>query len=349
MTPRERVLAAFRFEEVRPTPYTVWYDHEALERLNRHFGGASWQNRIHNHILRMSVDWEPETPAGGDHFTDINGTLWRKGTPRHIVEPALKAPSLKGYSIPDYAPWLQFEKPAEDSRHTILPMVSLRRARILVEEGNKSMLTVVGYGAGFFEHAWMIRGYEGFFMDLAAEPVFVEELLDLLIERHLGLLDVILDLPCDGVIFSDDYGDQRGVIIGPPLWRKFIKPRLARLIDRIHARGKMAFLHSCGSVFDILPDLVEVGLDVLQSLQPEAMPVYEIKKRYGRNLRLWGGLGTQRMLPHGTPGEIRAEVRRLKREMGAGGGYVFSSSKPLMQDVPIENAVAFIEAATEED
>ena len=102
---------------------------------------------------------------------------------------------------------------------------------------------------------------------------------------------------------------------------------------------------SCGNVFDIIPDLIDIGLDVLQSVQPEAMPVYEIKKRYGNNIRLWGGLGTQRLLPFGTPEEIRAEVRRLKREVGRAGGYVFTSSKPIMREVPVENAVALIEEA----
>ena len=159
------------------------------------------------------------------------------------------------------------------------------------------VVTVAGYGFGLFESAWTVRGYENYFSDLLLEPAFAEGLLDLLLERHLELVDALVQLPCDGIIFSDDYGDQRGVIIGPELWRRFLKPRVAALYARVHAAGKLTFQHTCGNVFDIIPDLIEIGLDVLQSLQPEAMPVYEIKTQYGRNLRLWGGLGTQQLLP----------------------------------------------------
>ncbi len=343
MTPRARAQRALAFEEVRPTPYTLWFDAPALARLDAHYGGPDWQRRVENHILRVSVDWEPRRDLGGGRFADIYGTIWQSGNPVHVVEPVLKRPSMAGFDIPPLAPRLRDQPAHRPSGHTALPMLSYDQAANLFRARRDRALTVAGYGFGVFEAAWMIRGYEEFFSDLVAEPAFARELLDRLTERHLELLDELVKLPCDGIIFSDDYGDQRGVIIGPRLWRQFVKPCVARLYARAHAAGKMTFQHTCGSVFDIIPDLIDAGLDVLQSLQPEAMPVYEIKKRYGRDLRLWGGLGTQRLLPFGTPREIRAEVRRLKRKMGAGGGYVLTSSKPVMDEVPLENAVAFVE------
>ena len=97
-------------------------------------------------------------------------------------------------------------------------------------------------------------------------------------------------------------------------------------------------------MFDIIPEMIDIGLDVLESLQPEAMDVYEIKRCYGKHLRLWGGLGTQRLLPFGTPAEIRAEVGRLRRELGRGGGYILAPAKDLMPEVPTQNAVAVVEA-----
>jgi uroporphyrinogen decarboxylase len=343
MNPRERVLSAFRFEEVRPVPYTIWYDHGTMEKLNRHYGGTAWQERIRDHIVRITVDWEPQRDLGGGRYADVHGTIWQKGNPVHVVESPLKDPSLKGFTIPSYVPYVRGSRTKLGGDHAILPLLSFDDARKAIESRRSESLTVVGYGFGVFEAAWMLRGYESFFADLIEEASFAHELMDLLTERHLELLDALLELPCDGIIFSDDYGDQRGVNIGPRLWRTFVKPRVAKLYARVHAAGKMTFQHSCGSVFDIIPDLMEIGLDVLQSLQPEAMDVYEIKRRYGRNLRLWGGLGTQQLLPFGTPDEIRAEVRRLKSELGAGGGYVFTSSKPIMDEVPLANAVAFID------
>jgi uroporphyrinogen decarboxylase len=344
VNPRERTLAALRFEEVRPTPYTLWYDHETRERLTAHFGDASWERRIRNHVLRMTVNWEPKFPVDDVHYRDVHGTLWARGEAAHIVRPALTQPSLRGFDIPSYVPYLErAASEGADGRHSILPLLSWADTRRRLEAEGGEVLTVVGYGSGPFETAWFIRGYEDFFSDLLLEPAFAEGLLDLVFARHAELLGRLLTLPCDGIIFSDDYGDQRGVIIGPKLWRRFIQPRLARLYAQVHAAGKLAFQHSCGSVFDIVPDLIDAGLDVLQSLQPEAMPVYEIKKRWGRNLRLWGGLGTQHLLPFGTPDEVRAEVRRLRRELGQGGGYVFTSSKPIMKEVPLANALAMLE------
>lgn len=345
MNLREQVLSAFRFEETRPVPYTVWYDNETRDRLNAYYGGCAWQNRIRNHILRITIDWEPRIQVDATHFKDVYGTLWETGEPVRVVAPALKEPVMGDFKIPSYIPFLAQSrtKKVEEPDSGILRSMSFSDAKLLLESENKRVFTVVGHGYGLLESAWIIRGYENFFADLLMEPSFAEKLLDVLLERHLELVDELVKLPCDGIIFSDDYGDQRGVNVGPELWRRFLKPRVAKLYERVHASGKMVFQHTCGNVFDIIPDLIDSGLDVLQSLQPEAMPVYEIKKRYGRDLRLWGGLGTQRLLPYGTPDEIRNEIRMLKQKLGSGGAYVFTSSKPIMKDVPIENAVAFID------
>jgi len=344
MNARERILAAYRFEEIRPVPYTVWYDHETMLKLNRYYGGEGWKQRIQDHILRIMLNWEPKDFIDANHYKDVFGTVWQTGDPVHVVQPVLKEPSLQHLSVRSFVPFAR-SCGSQDlkGRHCILPTLGWEdtRQQLLAERGDK--LTVVGFGYGLFESGWIIRGYEEFFTDLLTEPNFAHGLLDVMLERQLELVDALLELPCDAIIFADDYGDQRGVTMGPPLWREYVKPRLAKLYQRVHDKGKMTFHHSCGSVFDIIGDLIDIGLDVLQSLQPEAMPVYEIKKRFGKNIRLWGGVGTQHLLPFGTPKEIRDEVKRMKKELGAGGGYVLSSSKPIMKEVPVENAAAFLE------
>ena len=122
-----------------------------------------------------------------------------------------------------------------------------------------------------------------------------------------------------------------------------MKPRFQKLFERVRQHDKMVIMHCCGNAFEVIPDVIEIGLDVLESLQPEAMDIYEIKREYGKNIRLWGGLGTQQVLPFGTPEDVRNEIRHLVAEMGAGGGYILASAKPLMQEVPTENAIAVIE------
>jgi len=331
MTPRERVLAAFRFEEADALPYTIWYDEGVGKRIAEHYRDPEWFRQFPDHILRLTVEWEQKRPTGPDTYVDPHGTEWRTGQVLRLIRPALAEPNLEGYELPDGTRGIAAEAPPIREQFEQAPDV----------------FRVVGYGFGLFERGWMLRGFENFFMDLVERPAFVEELLDAILEQQLAIVDALAQLPVDGIIFSDDYGDQRGVIIGPHLWRQYVKPRHQVLYQRAHEHGKFTLHHTCGNVFDIIPDLIEIGLDCLQCLQPEAMDVYETKRRYGDQLRLWGGLGTQQLLPRGTPQEIHEEVLRLARELGRSGGYVFTSAKPIRDDVPTENAIALLEALRE--
>jgi len=132
-------------------------------------------------------------------------------------------------------------------------------------------------------------------MDSVITPDFYEEMLDHLMNLYLKFVDYTADLPIDAIMFGDDWGDQRGIILGPELWRKLLKPRWAKIYDAVHAKGKLVISHCCGSMIDVMPDVIEMGLDVLESVQPEArgMNPYELKKNWGDKITFWGCLGTQ--------------------------------------------------------
>jgi uroporphyrinogen decarboxylase len=183
-------------------------------------------------------------------------------------------------------------------------------------------------------------------MDAAGEPEFFEELLERITEHQLAIIDRLVELPVDGVMFSDDWGYQQGVLLGPARWRRVLKPRLARMYARVHAADKYTLSHCCGSVADIMVDIIEVGLDVLESVQPEAakMNPYELKRNFGNHIAFWGGLGSQSLVPFGKPEEIRAEIAKMCREMGKGGGYILAPAKPLQPETPTENAAAIVES-----
>jgi len=336
MTPRELVIAAIEHEETPTLAYTLEVESPIDEDLDAHYGSGEWRERIVNHIIRLSpLDSEGNEAVGEVYTRDMFGTLWRRDLrPFHLEEPGLKQPSFDGYRFPTLADCLDAEREA-----------ATREAL----EANADRFTAAGFGFGLYERTWAIRGFENSLMDCVVEEDFYDELVERILQLQLGFVGECAKLPVDGIMFSDDWGDQRGVIIGPERWRRFIKPRLAQLYQAVHDAGKYTLSHCCGSVRDIMPDLVEIGLDVLQSVQPEAvgMNPYELKRDFGDQITFWGCLGSQSTVPFGTPEQIVDEVQRLRTEMSRGGGYVLGLAKALQPGTPTENAVACVEAFTE--
>ena len=330
-TPKERVLAALSYEETDIIPYDVIIESEVEDRLNARYGGNQWEKMIQKHIAIVSCPiWAEIEPVGDSYVKDEHGSIWDfTARPFHLVDFPLKEPGIEG---------IDFDAVTQ----VMLDSLDKGSAEIIIRDNpDKFILGQLNFGP--FERSWMLRGFENVLADSILNPVFYEELLERITEMQLALVDKLCELPIDGMFFGDDWGDQRGVILGPERWRRFIKPRVAKLYERARSAGKIVLTHCCGNVFDIIPDMIEMGLDVLESLQPEAMNVYEIKRKYGKNLRLWGGLGTQQVLPFGSPEDVRGEIRRLIRELGRGGGYILAPAKPLMEDISTENAVAVIE------
>ena len=340
MKHRDLVLEQIHHRETRPVPYTLDIEDEVAVKLDAHFGNKDWRNRIQNSICQTGVvDTMRKDPTDRAGFErDPFGSIWRVDLrPFHLETPGLASPSFEGFS------WPEPEK-------FFCGGAAIRQARQRCDTRKGERFLVAGLGWGFFETSWGIRGFENCLMDCAAEPDFYAELLDRIANQFTAYLDFTLaELPdVDAILLGDDWGDQRGVIMGADRWRAMFKPRYARLYERIHARGKLVMTHCCGSVAEIIPDLIEIGLDVLESVQPEArgMNPYELKKRWGDKLTFWGGLGSQSTIPFGTPAQIHAEVRRLRREMSIGGGYILSCAKALQPETPVGNAVAVLEAFT---
>ncbi len=333
---KDRVLAQIHHRETDYVPYTIHYEESVAERLDVYYGSNEWRgwidNAIRHAIRHLPGSSVPISAAAGPYHTDRYGSTWRVDRrPFHLVEPALKKPSLDGFVLPD----------VED----LYPRRWKQEALCLIEQ-YKDYFLVVGVGFGLWERTWTLRGFDHALMDAAADPAFFNELVDQIAIHQMAIIERLLELPVDGIMFSDDWGYQRGVLLGPERWRRFLKPRLAQMYTRVHEGGKYALSHCCGSIADIMPDIIEIGLDVLESIQPEAMDMnpYELKRRYGTQITFWGGLGSQSLIPFGTPDEISAEVDRLCRELGRGGGYILSPAKPLQPETPTENAAAVVEA-----
>jgi len=199
-----------------------------------------------------------------------------------------------------------------------------------------------------WETAWALRGYAQMLTDLATEPELAEAILDIPYRYHLTAAQKLVQLGVDMIWVGDDVGAQRKMLISPQMWRRFLKPRLADFIAAIkgiNPQLKVAY-HSDGAIWPIIPDLIEIGLDVLNPIQPASMNPAEMKRKYGDRLCFWGTIDEQYTLPFGNPETVASEVRERLRTVGAGGGLIIGPTHHVQLDTPMDNFWAMVESIT---
>jgi uroporphyrinogen decarboxylase len=328
--PKDSVLRAFGFEEVRPVPYHFWFCFGIEDWIDECFGSGEWRSRAVTYMHMQHFGFGTED-LGGGRRRDAFGVVHTAGNLMHIVDRPLKQASMNGYRWPDPV--------------RIADWDAMCATATQADESYRCM----GLGFGLFERAWLMRGMENLLVDMIENPGFVEDLLDGVLEFHVRVLDItVARVPIEAYFGGDDWAGQRGLLMSPALWRRFIKPRLRVLVERCHRHGLPMISHSCGNVLPLADELIEIGMDGLESLQPEATDLRQLKEKAAGRMVLVGGLGVQSTLQFATPGEVRARTRELIQMMGAGGGYVLAPSKPLDRSMPPENVRAFIETALDQ-
>jgi len=211
-----------------------------------------------------------------------------------------------------------------------------------------------GIGGVVYEICWYMRGLERWFTDMIDNPAFCEALLDrtlaFWLDYYTGFMGEVGDL-VDVVMIGDDIGGQSGPLFSPQFYRKIVKPRQKKLVRHIKSlTDAKIWYHTCGSVMEYIPDLLDNGIDILNPVQTscEGMDPEELKSKYGDKLSFWGGgIDTQHVLPFASPVEIREHVRRNLEIFKPGGGYVFNNVHNIQAGVPAENAAALFDAAYE--
>jgi len=252
-----------------------------------------------------------------------------------------------GAAAIDAFPW---PDPADPARYAGMVEASRR----IVEEEGRAVL-VGSICGGLTEGLFKMRGFEDGYMDLAADPARARQVMERILEIKLAYWDRALaelgDL-VDVVGEADDLGGQDRPLFSPATYRALVKPLQRELFTFIRARTQARiFFHSCGAIRELIPDLIEIGVDILNPVQVSAtgMDGAELKREFGRDLVFWGGgVDTQRILGSGTPGEVRSEVRRRIADLRAGGGFVFAAVHNVQPNVPPANLVAMWEAWRED-
>jgi uroporphyrinogen decarboxylase len=310
VTSREYVKAAIEHRVTDRVPYYIRFCREAWDVVKSHVGDVSQEEFIDNDVYGISPPWWGWYKLESD---------WRGMEP-----PRSKAKVIGVGSYSDF-----------------------ERAIKTVKDRSDKYVLVLCYGS-HFEKANSARGFENFLADMAGEPEFARRLLNRIIEKNLVMLENILGLDeIDGVLLGSDWGSQRSLLMSPDIWDEMIRPGEQREYDLIHSYGKDVWIHSCGKIDVLIPRLIEMGVDVLNPVQPECMDIRALKEEYGDRLTFWGGISTQYTLPFGTPEEVKAEARKVRDMMSRNGGYILSPAQDIQGDVPFENIMALLEVARE--
>jgi len=328
MNEKERVINAIEFKAIDKVPYHLDFTVPARNKMIQYLNDQNFEQKIGNHLAftkALPPDAFQEEKPG--FIRDEWGVVWNRTIDPDIGNPipVFSQPNLKGYTFPN---------PDDPRRFQALPAFL---------EKNKDKFCILKMSYSLFERTWSLRGMENVLTDMITNPEFIEDLMDHITQYNLRVISKALDIGFDGVYFGDDWGWQRGLIMSPAMWRKFIKPRMGQMYSLIKKRGKKVFLHCCGKVDELFPDLVEIGLDVFNPFQPEVMDIFAIKKQYQDKLSFYGGIGVQSLLPFGTVSEVKRGVQNILNEIGKDGGYIASPSHAIPKDIPCENIIAMLE------
>lgn len=330
MTKRERVIKALNHEATEIVPFHADFTQQAYDNMVAFTGKKDFINDYDLHLnYKQYWGWPTELPDKKEHFQDEFGVIWnRSGADKDIGV-------VENYMIKDL-----------DNYDYVFPPINEKRLRAEFEElmANKDdRFTFIGIGFSMFERSWSLMGMQEVLMAMVLQPEKLHQLYDDICDYNLKVIDIALEYDLDGFYFGDDWGQQKGLIMGPQYWREFIKPRMKRMYDRVKTKDLYILQHSCGDIESIMPDLIEIGLDCYQTFQPEIYDIEKVKATYGDKLAFWGGISTQQLLSHATPDEVKEETRRIMKIMSKDGGYICAPTHALEFDVTPENILAMFE------
>jgi len=368
MTPRERILCTLNHKEPDVVPIDLGSTDEtsinilAYQRLKK-FLGVQAEDKIMDRMQQIAFVDEKILK----HF-GVEARCLMLSTPDNLQERTLP----DGTWVDEWG--IARQKPASSYYYDVvrspfangLSKDKLRkynwpnphdpgRFRGLREQGLK--IREEGYATVFCPYIYpltlsqMMRGFEGWFCDLLLSPHLIEALMDKILEFQLLLLDEALyhvgDI-IDIILIGDDFCTQKSPMFAPRMYHKLFKPRHKKIVELIHSRteAKVMF-HSCGNVYEFIPDLIEIGIDILNPVQvaiPD-MDSCRLKREFGKDLSFWGGIDTQRVLPYMDVETVKSEVRKRINHLSKGGGYVVAAVHNIQTDVPPQNICAMFSEA----
>lgn len=310
---------------------------------NPHGGGNTYEleRALDEDLLLTSVGWANSYYQEADNYIDEWGIGWRSVKYTTPYGPGRYTeinhhPLAEDEAIDSY-------RPPDPNRPELY-----REAEWMLQTFKDEYWIVGVTVTTIFECAWALRGYERVLTDFVLNPDLVERLLDIPYRYHLAAAKKLTQMGVDMIWTGDDFGAQNAMIISPTMWREFFKPRMANFIAELKAinpKVKVAY-HSDGFIYPIIPDLIEIGLDVLNPIQPASMDPARIKQEFGDKLCFWGSIDEQHTLPFGSAADVQSEVQTRLATLGKNGGLILGPTHHVQLDTPLENFWAMVNTIT---
>ena len=335
MSPKERMQKSLQFEPVDHIPTQINYTASMGQKMSAHFGIDLQElpGFLGNHMIRVDLSYPKRIDADQNVVFDWWGAGYNTDEEGYFIS---VSPLADSKDVDSY-PW-----PNPNDPHLFDEAV-----RTIETHGDEHFITP-NFGFCLFERAWSLRGLDTFMMDMVLDPDWTSELLDRITEIQLTLLHRYLALGVDGGYFGDDYGAQKNLLFSPKMWRDLIKPRLARMFAPLREKGLPILMHSDGAIAEIIPDLVEIGLTVLNPVQPEVLDHEWLQKTFDGRLAFYGGISTQTALPNGTTEEVKAACWDAVHKLAPNQtGLLLAPSHRMMTDIPMRNVEAMLEVFRE--
>jgi len=352
MKHRDRVLTSLNHEVPDRCPMQISFTPEFAGRLsedllakgvdsyNPHGGGNTYEleRTLGEDMLLTSVGWANSYYQEGEYYVDEWGVGWKSvyydtkfGRGRYtepVWHPLADDSAINSYIPPD----------------PTRPELYSDASETLNNYQNEYFIVGVVVTT-IFECAWALRGLDKLMMDFVVNPDIAERILDIPYKYHLEVAKRLTKMGVDMIWTGDDMGGQTNMLISPDYWRRFFKPRMANLfseIKSINPEVKIAY-HSDGYIEPIIPELIEIGLDVLNPIQPACINIERVKKLYGDKLCFWGSIDEQHTLPFGTPEDVKREVKERIKTLGKNGGFIIGPTHHVQLDTPLENFWTMVE------
>jgi len=329
MDKREVIKNTIDHRDSGVVPYSIGFTQEAQQNMADYYNDPEFQDKIGNFMSGVgtgSAKGFEEVKSG--FWKDEFGVVWDRTVDKDIgvpLDPPVTPDNVTTFEMPDPDDPTRYDDWKEHIENT------------------RDQYCVANLGFSLYERAWILAGMENVLTGMVIEKEFVHTLLDRITDFNLKIIANSIQDDIDAMMFGDDWGQQNGLIFGKELWIEFIKPRIAKMYKAVKDAGKDVFIHSCGKVEELYPDLIECGLDVFNPFQPEVTDVFKIKEEFGDRLTFFGGISTQKTLPYGTPEETRKEVEALLKGIGVNGGYIASPAHSTPADAKPENIAAMID------